>query len=254
MLVNETEQYLKRSFENEAEIETVVQKYSEQLFGPNSIYLSQARISTVGGAGTVPDAVVIDVEGGEWYIVEAERAAHGTWQHIAPQVSRQLAAVAAVKTKEAILQLALHQVSDDESTKQIFVELGIEEIGIHQRLLEILRKDPTIAIPIDAIPKDLREWILSLRHRAKIWVIEKYISTDDPTRVFYSLPDENLPTLATRATSTGKVSTVTRGPSLWRDLLDTGVINDGMPLRMVYGPRGQPKQTLRALLGKRGLR
>ena len=87
MLVNDTEQFLKTNFENEAEIERVVQQYAQQLFGGSIIYLPQARLSTVAGRGSIPDALVIDVEREEWFVVEAERAAHGTWEHIAPQVS-----------------------------------------------------------------------------------------------------------------------------------------------------------------------
>ena len=73
MLISETEQYIKAAFDDEVEIEGVVRRFADLLFGPNSIYLSQARISTLGGFGTVPDAVVIDVESEEWYVVEAER-------------------------------------------------------------------------------------------------------------------------------------------------------------------------------------
>jgi hypothetical protein len=91
MLINDSQQLVKTSFDGEAEIESVVQKYAEQLFGSSIIYLPQTRISTLGGKNTIPDAIVIDIQSEEWFIVEAERAVHGTWEHIAPQVSRQLA-------------------------------------------------------------------------------------------------------------------------------------------------------------------
>ena len=78
MLINKAKQYARAPFRDEAEIEGVVQRFAEQLFGSSIIYLPQARIQTSSGRGTVPDAIVIDVESGEWYIVEAERAVHGT--------------------------------------------------------------------------------------------------------------------------------------------------------------------------------
>src|SRR5215212_8763704 len=111
MLINDSQQFVKTSFDSEAEIERVVQKYAEQLFGSSIIYLPQARISTVGGKNTVPDAIVIDVQAEEWFIVEAERAIHGTWEHIAPQVSRQLAAVGSARTRDLILQISLKLVA-----------------------------------------------------------------------------------------------------------------------------------------------
>jgi hypothetical protein len=71
MLINDSQQFVKTSFDNEAEIERVVQKFAEQLFGSSIIYLPQTRISTLGGKNTVPDAIVIDVQAEEWFVVEA---------------------------------------------------------------------------------------------------------------------------------------------------------------------------------------
>lgn len=117
MLVAVSDQFSRAAFSNEAELEYVVQQYADLLFGANIIYLPQTRIATIGGRGTVPDAIVIDIENGLWYVVEAELAHHGTWEHIAPQVSRQLAAVGAPNTLEVLLQLALSVAGKDERTK-----------------------------------------------------------------------------------------------------------------------------------------
>ena len=147
MLVGTTARLIKTPFRDEAEIEEVVQKYAQYLFGSSIIYLPKGKIATVGGRGTIPDGFVIDVQSEEWFIVEAERAIHGTWEHIAPQVSKQLAAVETAETREAILKLALQQLKGDKKLKEIFTELGIDELGIHGKLQTILRKPPTIAIP-----------------------------------------------------------------------------------------------------------
>jgi hypothetical protein len=253
MLINDSEVYYRSTFDNEMEIETVVQKYAEQLFGPNSIYLPQARISTVGGRGSIPDAIVIDIEGEEWFIVEAERASHGTWEHIAPQVSRQLTAVSSNETRELILSLALDQISNDSAILQIFQELGVEELDIHGLLNTILHKAPTIAIPIDAIPKDLKDWIQSLRNNAKIWIIEKYVNINDTEKVLYSLPDEIMPTMATSSTPSGEVTTVTRGSAPWQELISSGLLTEGTRLIMEYGPRGRTKQTFHGIARRDGV-
>lgn len=192
MLINDSQQFQKASFENEAEIEGVVQKYAEYLFGSSIIYLSQTKISTLGGKNTVPDAIVIDVESEEWFVVEAERAIHGTWEHIAPQISKQLAAVVFADTRQLILQLALDLIKQNKTLRALIKELGINEFEVHGRIEKILRKKPTIAIPIDAAPKDLKEWAQTLRNSVKIWVIEKYALASDPGSVLYSIPDENL--------------------------------------------------------------
>lgn len=253
MLVGPGEILYRANFDNEAEIEHVVQHYAEQLFGPNILYLPQTRISTIGGRGSVPDAVVIDVESEIWYIVEAERAVHGTWQHIAPQVSRQLAAVASSRTRELILNAALAQVSQSATVREIFDELGIEQLAIHGRLHNILNKAPLIAIPIDAIPTDLKDWVQTLRHEARIWVIEKYVDAADPSRVLYSIPDETQPTLSTTRTSSGDVATVSRGAAPWAELLEAGALADRQTLLMEYGPRGQSRQTYQGTVRPEGI-
>ncbi|CAN5799781.1 hypothetical protein BH23GEM6_BH23GEM6_15410 [soil metagenome] len=254
MLINDTEQFVRVPFTNEAEIEGVVQRYAEQLFGSGIIYLPQMRISTLGGRRTVPDAVVIDVESEEWYIVEAERSVHGTWEHIAPQVSRQLAAVSSTETRELILQLALAAVAEQASLRGMFRDIGIGDLEIHGTLHRVLRKRPTIAIPIDHIPKDLTDWAQTLRNTVKIWVIEKYVAVSNSAHVLYSLPEENLPTLSTApAHSDGGGSLRASGTQPYQELMDAFPSLEGKLVTLEYGPRGMERKSFRGILRKEGI-
>lgn len=85
------------------------------LFGSSIIFLPKAKIATLGGTGTIPDAFVIELsESQEWFVVEAELASHGTWQHIAPQIfSKQLTAINSPNTRAVVLKLALQAVRED---------------------------------------------------------------------------------------------------------------------------------------------
>jgi hypothetical protein len=254
MLINDVDQFVKTHFVSEAELEGVVHRFSEQLFGSSSIYLPQARLTTIGGRGTIPDAVVLDVEREEWFLVEAERAAHGTWEHIAPQVSRQLAAVASPTSREVILRLALDTISQSQDLRRIFAELGITDLDIHGRLDRILHKPPTIAIPIDAIPKDLQEWAQTLRNAVKIWVIEKFVSIKDGARILYSIPDENVPTLRTAPVEDGSSTAVrASGSQLWRELLDAVPALEGQTVYLEYGPRGGERKTFQGTIRQDGV-
>jgi hypothetical protein len=254
MLINDQEQFLKAQFDNEAEIDGIVQKYSEQLFGSSSIYLPKTKITTSGGRGTIPDAFVIDVQSEEWFLVEAERAVHGTWEHIAPQISKQLAAVSTLETRELLLQIALNLIASNRVLRDIFQDLGIGELEIHGKLQKILRKPPTIAIPIDRIPKDLTEWVQTLKNNTKIWVIEKYVSTTNPNRVLYSFPDENLPTLTTISNQGADLSSVrATGSQPFQEVLDAGLLSEGQVLLMDYGPRGSDRRTFQGIVRKEGI-
>jgi hypothetical protein len=254
MLLNKVDQFDSASFTDEGEIERVVQDFAEELFGSSIVYLPQARIATLGGRGTVPDAIVIDFEAEEWYVVEAERAIHGTWEHIAPQVSRQLAAVGSSVTQERLVQLTLAQVRQSGSLQAMLSDLGIEPLAVHGRVQAILLKRPTIAIPIDGIPKDLKEWAQTLRNDVKIWHIEKYVSRTDASRILYSIPDDTRPTLSTTAAEPGTLSAVRSSSSQpFQELLAARPSLLGEAVHMDYGPRGGQKQHFTGVIRQDGI-
>lgn len=235
MLVGENDTYNKTPFTNEAEIEAVVQKYAEQLFGAYIIYLPKAKVKTHGGRGSIPDGFVIDVQGEEWFIVEAERAVHGTWEHIAPQISQQLAAVESPATGKIVAQLALDAYQHDSNLRDMFKDLGIAELHVARKIDSIIDKPPTIAIPIDEVPHDLEQWARTLRNTVKIWVIEKYVSSSDPRRVLYLLPEDEAPTITTRSVGGKSVTTVrSTGAVPFQDLIDGHLLQEGQRLVMRY--------------------
>jgi hypothetical protein len=255
MLVTESEQFIPLPFDGETEIENVVEQFSENLFGSSIIYLSKARMSTIGGKSTIPEAIVIDVEREEWYVVEAELAIHGTWSHIAPQISVQLAAAGSSQTKDKIILLALNSIKNSTSLKDMLSEMGIDQLEMHGRLQSILSKQPIVAIPIDSVPKDLLQWIETLRHTVKIWEIRKYVSTTDSSKIIYSIPDENLPSLVTTPTSeeSGRPSIQRISSQPLQELLNANPKLLGIWLILEYGPRGQDKQTFHGVLKEQGI-
>jgi hypothetical protein len=253
MLISDGARYERTSFENEAELEKVVEKYAEYLFGSSTVYLPQKQIKTVGGRGTVPDAIVIDAERREWFVVEAELASHGTWTHIAPQVSKQLAAVESQETRQLILKIALDEITRSPTLLAMFDELGHKQIQIHGLLEKILAKRPTVAIPIDSVPSDLEDWIRTLRHEVKIWIVEKYNSSSEHPSVLYSIPDENFPSLVTRTSGKDGTTVVRTSSQPWRDLMESGVLADGAALTMRYGQKGRTKRTFKGTARKEGV-
>ncbi len=253
MIVSELDKYFRTPFNNEAEIEKVVRDYAEYLFGSTILLVPKAKITTMGGTGTIPDGFVVDVESEEWFMVEAELASHGTWQHIAPQISKQLAAVDSQTTRDSILKITLDLVKGDEAAANVFADLGISQLDIHGKLQTILKKAPTIAIPIDGVPSDLQSWAKTLKFNVKIWVIEKYQSPDGKT-VIYSIPEENVPTIVTGAAQGQLTSTVVaKWSQPYQDVMQAQLIREGQRVFLEYGPRGQAKKTFEGLLRKEGV-
>jgi len=253
MIVSGSEKYFRAPFNDEAEIEKVVKDYAQYLFGSSILLVPKAKITTMGGTGTIPDGFVVDVESEEWFMVEAELASHGTWQHIAPQISKQLAAVDSQSTRDSILKITLDLVKCDQAAAEVFADLGISQLDIHGKLHTILKKAPTIAIPIDSVPSDLQSWAKTLKFNVKIWVIEKYQSLDGTT-IIYSVPEENVPTIVTGATHGQPASTAAaRWSQPYQDVMQAGLINEGQKVLLEYGPRGHAKKTFEGILRKEGI-
>ncbi|MGK5085372.1 hypothetical protein WDW37_18960 [Bdellovibrionota bacterium FG-1] len=253
MLVSKSNRYVKTAFNDEAEIEKVVRDYAEYLFGSSILFIQKSKIKTTEGTGTIPDGFVIDIESGEWYILEAELAHHGTWQHIVPQVSKQMTAIESPATRIAILAIAVDLVRTSKDAANVFAELGISQIDIHGVLEKILSNRPTIAIPIDAIPADLQSWARTLKFVVKIWLIEKF-QNQDGSMTIYSIPEENSPTVITRTLGDNPAATIiTRSSEPYQDIFEAGLIKDGQKIFLEYGPRGREKKTFTGLIRKGGV-
>src|SRR5207249_7310405 len=113
-----------------------------------------------------------------WNLVEAKRASHGTWEHIAPQVSRQLAAVAQLESRGRLVQLTLKEIKASPRLRTLLPELGLEELAVHTRIEAILSQPPIVEIPIDEVPPDLLDWANSLKNQTRSWRREKYTRTE----------------------------------------------------------------------------
>ena len=96
------------------------------MFGPNSFYLPKAKIKTADGGGTIPDGFAIDIAQRKWFLVEAELMHHSVWNHIAPQITKQILASQQAITRRTIVDLAVEQYKSDLSTKEKFDELKAE--------------------------------------------------------------------------------------------------------------------------------
>lgn len=244
MLIFRDTKYIKTPFKNEDELEQVVVSNYEYIFGPTSIYLPKKMIKTGDGTGTIPDGFAIDLEAKKWYLVEAELLHHNVWNHIAPQVSKQVIASLQPISKKTIEDLAVEQYQKDSVTKEKFSDQRIKEINIRKVLSEILEKDPSVGIPIDDISGDLKEWARTLKYNVKLWKITKYVEFKNPENIVYEFPEEFRPELDTEEekvidSTTGEIS---RYEATISDLIEAELLEVGQILVMEYKPRNGYKK------------
>jgi hypothetical protein len=254
MLILNDRKFIKSPFDNEAELEQVVIDNYEHIFGPSSIYLPKKKIKTGDGAGTIPDGFAIDLASNKWYLVEAELLHHSVWNHIAPQVSKQVIASLQPFSKKIIQDLAVESYSDDETTREKFQELGIKEINVRKVIQEILEKEPVIGVPIDNISSDLKQWARTLKYSVKLWVISKFIEFKEPQNIIYEFPEEFKPEIDTEKENNidEQNQEVTRFDITLSDLLDVGMLEPFANLVMNYKPRNGRKKQYTAIIQEDG--
>jgi hypothetical protein len=227
MFILDSELFQETEFNNEAELEAIVEKYAKLLFGNDTIYLSKKMLVRTGeGRGTIPDAFVIDYENEQWYIVEAELIAHGVWRHIVPQITSQIVACLNEDTRNLLTDRVLEHIASDARLRL--------EPHIQQRVVKILRKEPVVAIPIDSSSDDLEAWAQTQKLPVSIWVISKLESLTDPGRIAYQIPSDSEASIVAQPTQTS-ISVVRRASAKnVAALIEGGLIRDGEELSLSY--------------------
>ena len=245
MLIFKDTKFIKSPFDSEAELEQVIVDNYEYLFGPTSFYLPKAKIKTADGVGTIPDGFAIDIGQKKWYLVEAELMHHSVWNHIAPQVTKQILASQQTITKRTLVDLAVEQYQADPYTKEKFEDLNIVAINVRQVVGDILETDPIIGVPIDGVTNDLRDWARTLKYKVKLWVVSKFVEFNKPTNIVFEFPEEFKPELDTEEESKPqKANTeIAQYDVELTDLVNSNLLTVGEKLTMVYKPRnGQQKR------------
>jgi hypothetical protein len=252
MIIEGTRKFLADSSESEDELEQVVLANSEYLFGPDSIYLPKSLIRTAEGQGTIPDGFVVDIASRQWFIVEAELSKHSVWNHIAPQIAKQIIAASQAATRRLLIEVVVNRVKEDSSLREKFDERGVVEMDIRSYLTEIFDKPPVIGIPIDAIGQDLREWAQTLKTEVKLWLVRKLTEFGHPQNIIYEIPEEFRPTLETSPLSS-EPSPMAFYDVTMADLVNDGLLTPGETLYLSYQPRGAERREFRGTIDGDGV-
>lgn len=244
MIFNQTGQvYSKIEFSSEEEVENVVLDNFKLLFGDYSILLPKSLITTNGGKGTIPDGIIVNFEAKQWYILEVERGIHGTWEHIAPQIVKQITAMANDETKNKITENCIKEINKKDGFIDLLSDIEIPAINIHGEINRILKKDPIVSLPIDLIPNDLEDWAKSMRVAVEIRLIEKY--SDLNGNILFNIPDAEV--------KTNEEILITNTENLLEKVVKAGYLAEGQHVYFEYGPKGYKKQRFDGIVRKNGI-
>jgi hypothetical protein len=238
--------YSKMEFSDESEIEEVVSHNFKLLFGDYSILLGKNLITTNSGKGTVPDGIIINFQENVWYILEVERGIHGTWEHIAPQISKQITAIENIDTKNKIAENCIKEINKNTLFKDLLNEIDIEEINIHGTINKILQQPPRVALPIDSIPKDLKDWTKTLKAEVIVWLVEKY--KDINGNILFSIPEKEI-----ELENNDDNNEIKNNGSFLSQVIEDGLLSEGQELFFEYGPKGKSKTKFTGIVRKNGI-
>jgi len=239
--------FSKMEFVSEEEIENVVINNFKLLFGDYSILLDKNLISTNSGKGSIPDGIIINFQENKWYILEVERGIHGTWEHIALQISKQITAMENIDTKIKIADNCIKKINKNSSFKDLLNEIDIEEINIHGTINNILKTPPIVALPIDSIPNDLKDWIKTLTVEIIVWLVEKYVDING--NVLFSIPEKEIE-IETNYDNDNKEKIT---GDILSQVIDKGFLTIGQELYFEYGPKGKSKTKFIGIVKKNGI-
>jgi len=110
-------------------------------------------------------------------------------------------------------------------------------------LQAILSKSPIIALPIDEIPSDLKEWASTLRHEVRFWIVEKYIN--DSGEIIYSIPHIDQDQRFISADSAGEFGGNNQGGNLMSKVVRAGLLKVNQRVYFDYGPKRTTQDTFR---------
>ena len=151
-------------------------------------------------------------------------------------------------SKQTLADIAAERVRNDIDLQERFADEGIHAIDIRRVLGEILAKEPIVAMPIDAVKDDLREWATTLRIPVKLWIVRKYVEFGKPENVMYEIPEEFGPVAATAVEDDESQSENARYDVTLADLIDAGLVTIGQRLLMPYKPRNGEQRTYEGIV------
>ena len=251
MLIHNGKLFIQTSFENEDELEGVVFENYENIFGPSTIYLPKTLIKTGEGIGTVTDGFIVDLTSKQWFIVEAELGKHSVWNHIAPQVAKQIIAANQPDTKRHISNLIVEMMKDENNIEEKFIDEGIAQIDVRKVLDQIISSDPIIGMPIDYISADLREWAATVKSDVKLWLVRKYAELGNTDNIIFELPEEYRPVLDTKEEEPEPGKKAQFDVTIL-DLLDSGHLSVGETLTFSYKPKNGERKKYKSSIQEDG--
>lgn len=173
IVVKDGVKYLPYQYKDELELENLVRKHIEFIFGNNSLFFDKSKIKSKSGIGSIPDGFVLLPLEQKWYIIEVELSQHPLHEHIVPQISKFNSAIKNPVTKRKIIDAFEEEIENNPNLNYKYKSTGIKKER-YKLLTEVINKSPEIVIIIDKKTKELEDVCDSLPFASKIIRFKTY--------------------------------------------------------------------------------
>lgn len=195
IVVKDRVKYLPYQYKDELELENLVRKHIDFIFGNNSLFFEKNKIKSGAGIGSIPDGFVLLPFEQKWYIIEVELSQHHLYEHIVPQISKFYSAIKDPITKRKLIDAFDEEI---ESNPNLNYKYKINKIKKerYKLLTDIINRDPEIVIIIDKKTKELENVCGNFLFESKVIEFKSYLREDSniPIYLFNTLvsyPIEN---------------------------------------------------------------
>lgn len=182
------------SYDSEAELEEVVEKHSNRIFGENSIYISiKKRVKENNNSfANIPDAYLIDFrKEPKLWVIENELSRHDSFKHVGVQMLQFASQFTEGSYKiKTILNDAINNNQTLKEKIQKLVKSSRFENINHALDFAINENDFGFVIVIDKISDDLYNITNELSRRPELIELQKYHSGKDEIYLFDELLEE----------------------------------------------------------------
>ena len=173
IVVKDGVRYLPHQYKDEIELENLVGKHIEFIFGNNSLFFEKNKIKSGAGIGSIPDGFIFLPFEQKWYVVEIELSQHSLYEHIVPQISKFNSEIKNPITRRNIINTFEEEIEDNPNLNYKYKNTGIKKER-YKLLTEVINKSPEIVIIIDKKTKELEDVCDSLPFVSKIIRFKTY--------------------------------------------------------------------------------
>lgn len=256
IIVKDGVKYLSHHYNDEFELENLVKKHIEFIFGNNSLFFEKSKIKSKSGIGSIPDGFVLLPLEQKWYIIEVELSQHPLHEHIVSQISRFCSAIKNPATRQKLIDVFDEEVINNPKLNYRYKTIKIKKER-HKILTEVINRNPEIIIIIDEKTRELEDVCDILPFTPKVIEFKTYQREGSNVLVhifdtLVSCPIENKKDeVITKSPTISNVKTPSRGNKTLNQILEVAnlVFNQGKSfgeaLKKVAQDRGITEGTVR---------